>query len=70
MPNSKRKNVAKARVFNNLKHNFPEQPTVPESIAVVETVFRNLAAEIQTRGRGGLTHHLHSEAPVQSLYHA
>ena len=40
------------------------QPRVPESIAVVKTVFRNLATEIQTRGRGGLTHHLHSEAPV------
>ena len=48
MSNSKCKNVAKARVFNILKRNFPGNPREAESIAVGETVFRNLAAERQT----------------------
>ena len=36
MPNSQYKNVPKARVFNNLKRNVPEQPRESESIAVGE----------------------------------
>ena len=42
MPNSKRKNFAKARDFNKLKSNFPEQPREPESIAVGETCIQEL----------------------------
>ena len=33
MTNSKRKNVAKEKVFNNLKSNLPEQPREAKSIA-------------------------------------
>ena len=36
MPNSKRKNVAKARVFNILIRNFLEQPRVAEIITAGE----------------------------------
>ena len=46
MPTSKRKNAAKARVFNNLKRNFSEQPREVESIG--KTISRNLATERQT----------------------
>ena len=42
MPNSKRKNVEKARVFNNLKLNFPEQPREAETIAVGENCIQEL----------------------------
>ena len=42
MPNSKRKNVAKATVFNNLKRNFPEKPKEAESIAVRENCIQEL----------------------------
>ena len=42
MPNSKCKNVAKARVIDNLKRNFPEQPRKTESIAVGENCIQEL----------------------------
>ena len=47
MRNSEHKNAVEARVFNNLKRNFPEQPREAESIAVRENC-RSLAAERQS----------------------
>ena len=48
MPYSKRKNVEKARVFNNLKRNFPEQPREAESIAVGENCIQELGCRKAT----------------------
>ena len=48
MQNSERTNVAKARVFNNLKRNFLEQPREVESIAVGENCIQELGCRRQT----------------------
>ena len=42
MPKRKRKNAAKARVLNNLKHKLPEQPMEAGSIVVGENRMQNL----------------------------
>ena len=43
MPNSKRKNAAKARILNNLHLNLPEQPREAKSIPVREKLHSELA---------------------------
>ena len=55
MPNSKRKNAAKAKILTNLQCNLPEQTRDSKRIPAGKNCIQNLAAERQTNNEIGNT---------------